>query len=556
MAVLAWLAGPAWAEGRPQPGWPRVVLVLDASGSMWAKVEGRTRIEVAREAIRKLVGDWDPRAELGLVAYGHRSRHDCADIQTLLPIAPADPAAFVEAVEGIRPVGMTPLAASLEQAARLLESDRRPATVILVSDGNETCGRDPCAAARTLSEKGVDFTTHVIGFDVTAQERVQLQCVADATGGLFLDAHGAAGLSSALRAAMDDIALRATSPPLWMAASLSPGSAPLTEPLDWRITPLDASGRPDADGAESEVHTPTLSRRLRAGRYRVQVSLDGVSASKDLSVDPTTHASHILSLDAADLSVVAVDREGRPLESGVAWRVERANVGSHDPKGAEAVAPIEREGGATRFLLSEGRYAVTSLYDGDRVARVLVVRPGQVLRKRFQFGIGGLALRAVMADGWQPLQQPVRWQVRDARGELLREDVRPSTLYTLDTGRYSVEASRGEARAAGEFEVRSGVTVIGTLDLEAGELGLYGKLPAPGAVIMSPVEWTLTGSDGRVHALSAASPRVVLPAGVYRISAHRGEREGQGTVEVRPGGEATVGLVLQAPGSAVARVAP
>lgn len=520
-------ATPAGAQAPAEGDWPRIALVLDASGSMWAKLEGRTRIEVARSAIRELVAGWDARAELGLMAYGHRTRRDCSDIETLLPVGPADPDALIDAVDGIRPVGMTPLSASLEHAAALLDHRRRPATVILVSDGNETCGRDPCAVARALAESGVDFTTHVVGFHVGDEEKAQLQCIADATGGLFIDAQGASGLAAALRSAFDDIARRSQVPPLWLAASLSPGSAPLVEPVDWRIRPLDARGEPGEPVVEARV--PTLSRRLPAGRYRIEASVDDATAALDLDVDPAVRDARVLSLDAAVVHVAAVDRMEQPVEEDVSWRVEGP--------GDATDTVVEREASATRFLLSSGRYRISSFHDGDTVTRTLVVRPGQILRKRFQFGIGRLALRTVLSEGRQPIQEPVHWTVRDDDGRVVRDEVAASVLYTLDTGDYTVEVAHGRARAGSDVRVRSGVTVIETLDLGAGVVGIFGALPAPGGPISEPVTWLLRGPGDVEYRSVAAAPEWVLPTGAYHVVGRHGDWRGEIDLVVRPGAE-------------------
>ncbi|MGH0033535.1 MAG: vWA domain-containing protein [Myxococcota bacterium] len=525
----------ALAAGGAGEQWPRIALVLDASGSMWAELEGRTRIEVARSAIRELVADWDARAELGLTAYGHRTRRDCDDIETLLPVGPADPAALVEAVDGIRPVGMTPLAASIEHAAQALDADRRAATVILVSDGNETCGRDPCAVARTLAESGADFTVHVVGFDVTAAERGQLQCIAEATGGLFIDARGAAGLGAALRAAFDDIARRSFAPPLWLGASLASGSPPLDEPIAWRISPVDDRGEPGPPVMEAT--SPTLSSRLRGGRYRVEAALDGVAATLDLEVDPAVQAAHVLSFEAAALHVAAVDRSETAIERDVHWRVDASK-----PPGR---AVREAAGGATRFLLPEGRYRVSSRHGGDTVARVLVVRPGQNLKKRFQFGIGKLALRAILAEGRQPIQDPMEWVVRDADGETVRQGRSASALYTLATGSYRVEVVHGQARASAPVAVRSGITVIETLDLHAGRVGLYGALPAPGGPISDPILWRVRAADGTEYRSERAASEWVLPVGEYRAVGRRGPWRGEASWVVRPGARSLVPVTFR-----------
>jgi hypothetical protein len=78
VAFAALSAGSAPAQPTagtaPGAGAPRVIIVLDASGSMLAPVGGRPKIEVAREAIADLLKGWDPKVEVGLMAYGHRRK--------------------------------------------------------------------------------------------------------------------------------------------------------------------------------------------------------------------------------------------------------------------------------------------------------------------------------------------------------------------------------------------------------------------------------------------------------------------------------------------------
>jgi len=176
------------------------MLVLDASGSMWAQIDGKTKIEIARSAVADMLKTWPQGHQLGLVAYGHRRKGDCADIETLLPVAALEPAIFKSKVDALNPKGMTPISAAVQHAAAALKSSEQKATVILVSDGEETCNLDPCAVAKQLEADGIDFTAHVIGFDVAMGSLAdrQLQCLASETGGKYLNASNAIELNSAL----------------------------------------------------------------------------------------------------------------------------------------------------------------------------------------------------------------------------------------------------------------------------------------------------------------------------------------------------------------------
>src|SRR3990170_4257503 len=130
---------------------PAVHLIIDASGSMAGQVEGRSKIDIAREVLLGLVNDLPADAQIAVTAYGHRRKDDCADIEALAPLGPKDAARIESRVRALRPVGMTPIAGALEAAGRDLAARAgQKNVVILVSDGVETCKGDPCAVAKRL----------------------------------------------------------------------------------------------------------------------------------------------------------------------------------------------------------------------------------------------------------------------------------------------------------------------------------------------------------------------------------------------------------------------
>ena len=175
------------------------ILVLDASGSMWGQIGGKPKVEIARQAVASMLKTWPAGDSLGLIAYGHRRKGDCADIELIQPPQPLNAAAFLQRVNSLQAKGMTPITASVRLAAEQLKSTERKATVILVSDGEETCKADPCALGKELEASGVDFTAHVIGFDLPeGPARQQLQCLAGSTGGQYLEARNAGELNRAL----------------------------------------------------------------------------------------------------------------------------------------------------------------------------------------------------------------------------------------------------------------------------------------------------------------------------------------------------------------------
>ncbi len=265
--TAATLAGPIAAQERPQ-----AILVLDASGSMWGQIEGVAKITIAQGVIAGLLDTLPQDQNLGLVAYGHRVRGNCADIETLVAPGPDTRAAIRSAVIAISPRGKTPMTDAVIAAAEALRYTEEKATVILVSDGIETCNPDPCAAARLLEEAGIDFTAHVVGFDVAGNPEAlaQMQCLAGETGGTFLTADNADELAAAL------IAVAATPEPepesepepaplpveITFLGTIGKGGAEITSDLIWEVTGGDlAPGDPKV--------APKIAEGLLPGMYHV-----------------------------------------------------------------------------------------------------------------------------------------------------------------------------------------------------------------------------------------------------------------------------------------------
>ncbi len=195
--LAIWTGAPTAARAEPAP---RTIIVLDGSGSMWGEIDGRRKLDTAREVVGRVVSSLPADRALGLMAYGHRRKGDCSDIELIVPPAPGTAPAVLQAVRSMRFVGKTPLSEAVRQAAEALDYTQAPATVVLVTDGLETCAADPCAVATELEAAGVGFTAHVIGFGLTRTQGAQVACIAEKTGGRYLPARDGAALAEALTA--------------------------------------------------------------------------------------------------------------------------------------------------------------------------------------------------------------------------------------------------------------------------------------------------------------------------------------------------------------------
>ena len=134
-----------------------VFFILDASRSMMEPLEGRTKLEAAKEVLFSMLGVLPPDTNVGLVVYGHRNSNDCHDIE-VLHVGKLDVAAMKRKVAPLQAKGETSIAASLEEAASELRQRKGSGVIVLLSDGIETCGGDPVEAARNLYGQSIDFT--------------------------------------------------------------------------------------------------------------------------------------------------------------------------------------------------------------------------------------------------------------------------------------------------------------------------------------------------------------------------------------------------------------
>jgi len=183
---------------------PAVLFVFDGSGSMWGQVEGKTKIELAKQAMTGLVKGFPEGTDMGLIAYGHRRDGDCNDIETLAP-AGSSKEAILKAVNSINPKGKTPLTKAIQFAAGQLKNRDAPASIVVISDGMESCNADPCATAKAVRKAGVNLKLHVIGFDVKKDEAEQLQCIAKNGGGKYFAAGNAGELAKSFAAVRKEV---------------------------------------------------------------------------------------------------------------------------------------------------------------------------------------------------------------------------------------------------------------------------------------------------------------------------------------------------------------
>lgn len=168
----------------------RVLFIFDASQSMYAQWDGNSRMEIAKGLLSNMLDSLDNKENLqvGLRCYGHQKPsppQDCRDTRLEVPFGNNTTPAIKNRLETLRPKGTTPIAKALESGALdfpTVTSNSRN-IVILITDGIEECGGDPCAVSRLYQEKKIILKPFVIGIGLSEEYKKNFECV-----GTFYDA--------------------------------------------------------------------------------------------------------------------------------------------------------------------------------------------------------------------------------------------------------------------------------------------------------------------------------------------------------------------------------
>lgn len=448
---------------------PEVMFILDSSGSMAGKIGGEVKIAAAKQVMRKVVPAIPTEVPVGLTVYGHRRPGDCSDIEMLVNPGQADRQVILEQVERMKPVGKTPLARSLLQVASVIKLKDAETSIILVSDGVDTCGGDPCKVVAQLKKSGIKFVLHTVGLDVDANARQQLECMAKAGGGTYFEAADANALLDALKAVAIEVAgkVEAAKDEVVKASSglgklrvAMPQNAEKSLKQFQVLRSKDGAVVKDVAGVQADALHPLLS-----GDYLLRISFAqpnfGEPTWADLGRVTVTKGETrevVLGSISFDLPQEVADA---PWETGLNIEtVEVVNAGTD-----QAVATVhDNNNGYYNFKpkpVVPGIYDVRLVYSGGKpestvVARGVTVEPGKDVVVPLNTGIrltGNLEdlagwdlipldQQAVVADedGGQPSPVPPLLSVRKKQGPGGNRQVVGYT-YLIPAGRYALQAA-------------------------------------------------------------------------------------------------------------------
>lgn len=486
----------------------QAVLIMDYSGSMWGRIQGQPKINVARDVVSELIQKWDERVHLGLLMYGHRRKKDCSDIEMTIPLGPVDPNQYTRTLQSFQPKGRTPLSDSLILAADKLDYKNKRASVVLVSDGKETCGLNPCQVAKRLHESGADFTVHLVGYDLNAAEKKAVECIANVTGGKYIDADSASELRDALQEAIQEAA---TLPNDNLVAVTAPNGPAISDPsITWEIF---AEGQ--ADPIVSETGS-TISPSLDPGRYVVKAALGDIRTEQAFEVREDKQQDHQISFNAGYV-VLNAQTDSNADTSAIKWAISGENLSTTK----------QAQGLGTRHLLAAGSYSAQANFNGQSSQQSATVIAGKDTTVSADFRSASVATSTAGDVG------VIDWIVLDSTNKEIRRQTGNSANFSIPAGTYTIVADDGRA------QIKQTVTVAPadskTLSfIMQGALQMNAMLHDNGPAVS--VAWLVTDEQGNTrHQAEGENSKVVLAKGEYTITAIHPLTQATQKILVSPG---------------------
>ncbi|MXQ54323.1 vWA domain-containing protein [Shimazuella alba] len=197
-----------------------VQILLDASGSMKAKIGGKTKMELAKAAVQQFASSLQEGTDVSLRLYGHKGsgsnadkQLSCSNTEVVYPSSPYVANTFSTALQKAQPAGWTPIAKAIEDAKTQINQTKETDVeniIYIVSDGVETCGGNAVQAAQSIHQSNIKAVVNIIGFDIPSKDKQALERISQAGGGTYVDVKTAEELQRQMQQANFDLWLKWT----------------------------------------------------------------------------------------------------------------------------------------------------------------------------------------------------------------------------------------------------------------------------------------------------------------------------------------------------------
>lgn len=535
---------------------PRAVIIIDGSGSMWGKLGRMTKMQLTQLALARALPDIAPLIDLGLVSYGHRRKRNCSDIEVIADPGRNSTATLFGYINALRPRGKTPITSALEAAADAIQYRSRPGTIVLLSDGYENCRRDPCAVANLLRKKAVNLTIHVIGLGLKSVDHRRIQCIAKKGGGRLLVVSNIDELENALISTLGQLGASPTprvvshkhnsTPPIpqdppgmLLRALIAANGPPLLKGLKWRVY----RGNYDQPGDEIYAGAaPQPAITAKPGKYTIEVKMGLASARREITVGSKRLISVAIPLNLGRLRLSALaDDKRQPLDR-VTYTISK-KLGAKTTEPWQILATSREK--EPEYYLPAGHYTISAEQGLARVKRDIAIRVGETSVHRLLLNVGKLRLWASERAKASPLDQMLFLVYEDdpdapnGYREVARSAANRPT-FALPAGSYQVIARRGTAEQRERVTVTPGTLNTKRIALRSSTLQATAYIAGDDKPLRDRIAYKIfrlkKNGDAAPIPMAQTSqplPSLNLKAGRYRVVGKLGQINVETSVDVR-----------------------
>lgn len=347
---------------------PALVIVLDASNSMWGQVNGKTKIEIARTELNKLLAKPEISSQAQVMVYGSQSKSSCTDIKRL--DESADSEVLSQAINQIRPLGRSPIGAALKQAASNIQEQ---GSIVLISDGTESCDQDPCAITKELKQQQPGLKIYAVSLQTENQNQT-LTCIAESSGTDVLSANQldtflVTQLLSTNNSQTTNSQVSNNNEPGTL--QLSAGAADNKSKLTANFVIYSSQG----EVIDTITEKAEFSKKLSPDEYEVSVLWGAIKQTAKLKLDAGQTLNHHFNLGAlGNLNLKALDKAQQPVD---------ANFTFYTANGDHIVDRLLK--GKLQETLVQGSYKVKASFHGQTQEVLLTVKPETDVEHVFRF---------------------------------------------------------------------------------------------------------------------------------------------------------------------------
>ena len=539
------------------------LLIFDASRSMLGKIDGKTRIAIARDVLGKAFQRYEAKLKLGIMAYGSRSSSNCRDITYNRAVGRIRAASYTRTLKRIRPRGKTPIALAIRSGASKLDYKNKKTTLVLMSDGLDNCKGQPCAMARKLEESANFLTIHVIAFSVPKEDRPGLSCIARNTGGRFFVANNGPELTTAFDGIVKEISN--TGVPYIITAQ--------------RKNSVEAD-KLDAVKAEADVETRKLLEAMQA-RAQKNAEIESlapaeggttrtIGGGKIITIEPSNRSEFSAELVEnpmkPDILLMAKDTkkgseglelvarlapDSPVLDANIKWEIYNFSKSSNSNRTQVLASEVARP----KLPLAPGKYIVRAVFGVSSTARVITISPAQITDATFILNTGGIRVKPLLIAGEPPAgQMPRQWiYLSPSPGstsspQLIATADDPDEIHQLNAGTYELISKFGSANAIVKTNVTISPGLLTEVEIshKAGivQFKLFDKWR--GGKELKDVNWKLFDDEGNEIAKNfASSTGEIIAPGRYKVTALYNGTTYTKMFNIRPGRKKLIQVVAK-----------